>query len=190
VNGLRKKLEKFRRTSEHLVYQNTRIQLFDDDVIQPDGTPGKYVRLCYHDNPTGAVIVPRMPDGRLLLLKIYRYAVDELSIEFPRGGGHMGERVLDVARRELRTETGLNPVNWRELGYFRPDTAIVMTEVGVLLAELGATAEGECRPQEEEGISDILFIGQEEVRRWACEGRIRDGFTLGALGLLWAHETS
>lgn len=179
-----------KRIKEILVYENERIQLFNDDVEWSDRRKGTYLRLTYHGNPKGAVIIPRHPDGRLLLLKIYRYAVSEVSLEFPRGGGHSGENVKDAASRELKDETNLIPINRRLLGYLRPDSAILMTEVGVVLAELEDDAEKVLRPCSREGIEEARFYARKEISKLTSTGGIRDGFTLGALALLQAYESA
>ena len=180
--------DRFQRVKECLVYENSRIQLYDDDVRRPDGAMGKYIRLSYHGNPRGVVIVPRLPDGRLLLLRIRRYAVQDESLEFPRGGGRPGELLEAAAERELKTETGLTSLKWSLMGYHRPDTAIVMTEVGVLLADLDSGAEHNLKPNPREAISAGIFGQVSEVWDWVRKGDIRDGFTLGALALLRAND--
>ncbi len=177
---------KFRRISENIAYQNERVVLYDDTVERPDGTSGRYLRFSYHGNPLGAVVVPRLPDGRFLLIQIHRYAVDSDSLEFPRGGGHLGETVEQVASRELNGETGLAAKQCRLLGFLRPDTAIVMTEVGVVMAELDEAAEASFRPGVNEAISGGRFATLDEVWNLVANGSIRDGFTLGAMALLHA----
>jgi len=114
--------------------------------------------------------------------------VDEDSIEFPRGGSNPGESIEDAGRRELNEETGLSAIGWRLLGYHRPDAAIVMTEAGVLLADLDDRAEREAMPTQSEGIADVILADTAEVWTWLRSGMIRDGFTLGALALLHADE--
>src|SRR5262245_16888096 len=121
--------------TEKVVYQNKWICLYDDAVRFPDGTMGTYIRLSYHGNPPGVVIIPQLPDGRLLLLRIFRYAMNEESLEFPRGGGQVGKKVEQLATEELQEETELVARSWTLLGSHRPDTAIMMTEACVLLAE-------------------------------------------------------
>jgi hypothetical protein len=60
---------------EVLVYENQRVQVFDDEIRRPDGKPDTYFHMQYRNAPDGAVIVPELPDGRLLMLGIRRYAV-------------------------------------------------------------------------------------------------------------------
>jgi len=177
-----------KRLRENKVYENQRIQFYDDEVELPDKKKGNYIRLTYHGNPRGAVIIPRLPDGRLLLLKIFRYAVNEESLEFPRGGGHAHEDTEQVALRELRSETNLVPLRSTPLGFIRPDTAILMTEVGVVLMDLPNNAELGIVLSRKEGITEAEFLPLNEIMKLASQGKIRDGFTLGAIALLLAAE--
>lgn len=176
----------FIRTKERLVYQNPFLELFDDEVTLPSGKPGTYLRLRYHGNPPGVVIVPRLADGRYLLLSVARYAANEVSLEFPRGSAETNENAEEAARRELKEETGLSSASCVFLGYLRPDTAIVETEVRVFLAEMEQADAIALDPGE--GITAFRWSTLAEVWESVRTGGIRDGFTIGALGLLAAHQ--
>ena len=59
-------------------------------------------------------------DARLLLVRQYRYAVDEWQLELPAGGVEPGEMPRVAAERELREESGLQIEALKELGYTYP----------------------------------------------------------------------
>lgn len=173
--------KEFKRIKEILVYQNKWIELFDDKVLMPNGLEGSYVRLKYHDNPLGAIIIPKLPDGRFLLLKVYRYAIDKELFEFPRGSGANEESILEVGVRELFEETGLHSSNVKLIGYLYPDSAIMMTKVGVVLAELKKEDEKKITVNSDEAINNSIFVTYDEIWSLVSKGEITDGFTLGAL---------
>ena len=50
--------------------------------------------------------MPVLPDGRIVLVKQYRYAAGRKLLEIPAGTLEPGEQPLECARRELREETG------------------------------------------------------------------------------------
>lgn len=54
-------------------------------------------------------------DGRLLLVRQYRYAADTTGLELPGGNADPGEPLLATAQRELLEETGCIADNWRHL---------------------------------------------------------------------------
>ena len=180
-------MSKFTRVREHLVYRNKYIELYDDEVLTPRGEPGTFTRFRYRENPPGAVIVPQLPDGRFLLLRIFRYAFDTVSLELPRGTGETDESAEDAGKRELLEETGLAASSVTHLGLLRPDTSIVETEVHVLLAAI-ASIETLSLDREEEGVASYALLTAQLFRECIISGEIRDGFTLGAYGLLAAHQ--
>jgi 8-oxo-dGTP pyrophosphatase MutT (NUDIX family) len=183
-------MSRYTRIKERTVYENHFIELFDDDVIMPDGKPGKYVRLRYRGNPPGVVIVPRLTGERYLLLTVSRYAANEDSLEFPRGTARVNESAEPGARRELAEETGLAAGACSSLGYLRPDTAIVETEAQVFLMEIAEEAMATIRLNAGEGISSYEVLTLSELWARVRAGAIRDGFTIGALGLLAAQQAA
>ena len=78
-----------------------------DDVLLPDGSRAtrEFIR---HD---GAVaVVPILDDGRLVLVRQYRYPVAKVLLEWPAGKRDPGESNLACAMRELQEETGMTSV--------------------------------------------------------------------------------
>lgn len=181
-------MAKYEKVKEVLVYENQRVQVFDDEIRRPDGRPDTYFHMRYRNAPDGAVIVPELPDGRLLMLGIRRYAFDEDSLEFPRGSAKDGERDEDAARRELWEETGLQPAELIAIGHCRPDTSILRVDAKVYVAKLATAAEESVRVQEQEAIHGYAWMTGDEILRRAAAGDIRDGFSLSAFTLYLAHK--
>ena len=79
------------------------LQVHRDRVQLPDGREAtrEYVR-----HPGAAIILPVLDDGRLLMVRQYRYPVGAETLEFPAGMIDPGEPSLETARRELLEETG------------------------------------------------------------------------------------
>lgn len=179
-------MKSFTRTREHLVYQNKFIELYDDEVATPSGEPGTYTRLRYRGNPPGVVIIPRLPDGRVLLLQLSRYAFNSLSLEFPRGTANPDESAETAAARELHEETGLTATSLETLGVLRPDTAIVETEAHIVLAAV-ASLDHLVLDHEEEAISHHKLFSTGELTTAIRAGEVRDGFTLGAFAYMLAQ---
>jgi 8-oxo-dGTP pyrophosphatase MutT (NUDIX family) len=179
---------KFVRLQERLVYENRWIQLYDDIVEMPDGNEGTYVRLQYHHNPVGVVVIPLLPDKRVLLVDVNRYAIDRFSKEFPRGGGKIGESLEQSAIRELSKETNIVPDALHSLGYLFPDNAIMTTKVGVVVANCPIDSIEHICTNPNEAIVSASFLPLTDVWSMVASGDITDGFTLGALALYEAKE--
>jgi len=100
--------------SRSVVYDNGRMQLLEDAVVQPDGAPGSY---AYLQLPWPVVaIVPVANDGCVHLVRQWRYAWGRNSWEIPAGHGEPDEDPLTGAQRELAEEVGLQADTWESLG--------------------------------------------------------------------------
>ncbi|HEY7980440.1 MAG TPA: NUDIX hydrolase [Candidatus Eremiobacteraceae bacterium] len=73
------------------------------DVVVPDGSHRSYFTLHF---PTPAVGIVARRGTDVLLLKQYRFIVDEYVWAIPSGGVAEGETPRDAAQRELLEETG------------------------------------------------------------------------------------
>jgi ADP-ribose pyrophosphatase len=80
-----------------------------DDVMLPDG--GRATRE-YIQHPGAAAVLPLLDDGRVVLVRQFRYPVAKTVIEIPAGKLDAGESTLACARRELREETGFSAREW------------------------------------------------------------------------------
>ncbi|MEQ8859590.1 MAG: NUDIX hydrolase [Pseudomonadales bacterium] len=62
-------------------------------------------------------------DGRLVMIRQFRFGVGYTTLEIPGGMVDAGETPLDAARRELREETGYAGGTWESLGAVEPNPA-------------------------------------------------------------------
>lgn len=175
----------YKRITERVGYSNDYLTVFDDDVERPDGSRGRYVRIRYHSGDSGVVVIPQRTDGRVLLIRVPRYAVQALSWEFPRGSCNPKESPNLAASRELLEETGLHATRLHRLGSLRPDSAIMQLEAEVLVASVGEDdAVFSSRDAVIEGIGYGEWHSLDAVWQLIGAGAITDGFTLGAMALL------
>lgn len=80
------------------------LKVYRDRVRLPDG--GESVRE-WIDHPGASAVVPILDDGRLVLVRQYRYPAKRTFVEVPAGKLDIpGEDPTEVARRELEEETG------------------------------------------------------------------------------------
>jgi 8-oxo-dGTP pyrophosphatase MutT (NUDIX family) len=100
--------------SSRIIFDNGRLRLCQDQVLQPDGVPGSYTYLEF---PWPIVaIVPISEDGHVHLVRQWRYPWQRNSWEIPAGHCEMGEEPLRGAQRELAEEVGLQAASWESLG--------------------------------------------------------------------------
>ncbi len=74
-----------------------------DRVLLPDGQESTREVV---DHPGAVAVVPITDDGRVILVRQYRYPVEEILLEIPAGKLDPGENPDDCAWRELEEETG------------------------------------------------------------------------------------
>ena len=106
----------WRRLHRRIAYENEWIEVFDDEVVRPDGAPGVYGVV--HPRTLGVAVVALDADDSVLLVGQHRYTLDLLSWEIPGGGVGFDEDPLEGAKRELAEETGATAGTWRELARF------------------------------------------------------------------------
>ncbi|GAA1522405.1 NUDIX hydrolase [Streptomyces albidochromogenes] len=168
------------------VFRNRFGTLFNDEVISPSGTEGRYLRWQWSGG--GVVIVPVGPEG-FAFVPTYRYSIGGVSLEFPRGGCEADEDPAVAAARELREETGFDcaPSALRPLGVIHADTGLIESGVHVFAAEVGSTGSAGARPVAEpeamESVAEPVWASRTEVVKWLQSGSVTCGVTLAALAL-------
>ena len=73
--------------------------------------------------------------GSFVLVRQWRHAAEELSLEFPGGVADDGEDPAQTARRELLEETGFRADRLTHLGTLNPNPALFKNRFHVYLAE-------------------------------------------------------
>ena len=121
-------------------------------------------------HPGAAVILPEAPDGRLVLVRVFRHAA----------GGWMVEAPADCAARELVEETGWRAGALRFLGSWYPSPGIFDETMHLFHAT--GLVPADRAPEEDELVEPVLWTKDEAAAR-VRDGTVRDGKTLLALFL-------
>ena len=98
------------RIDGEVVYDGKFLKVERDKIRLPDGSTS---HREFFRHPGAVVILPLLPDGRVLLERQFRYPNSQVFIEFPAGKIDPGEEHLACAKRELEEETGYTAAKWR-----------------------------------------------------------------------------
>jgi ADP-ribose pyrophosphatase len=163
------------RIGSRRVYNGEVITVDADEVVEPGGI--RSVREVVRHRGSVAVL-PIHEDGRLVLVRQYRYSIDAQVWELPAGRIDEGETPAESAARELEEEAGLHAEALEPLvAYF--STPGFCDETMHLFRATGLTRVPP-RPEVDEKITARTF-SFEEARTMITHGEICDGKTLIAL---------
>lgn len=167
------------RIDGEMLYDGRILRLEVDRVRLPNGveTIREVVR-----HPGAAVVVPLLPDGRVVLVSQFRYPAGRVFLELPAGKlAWGGEEPLSCARRELEEETGYRARTWRPLTAFFSAPGFTDERMHCFLAtELEQS--GKASPDHDECIHVVTLPLEEAVAR-TRRGEMDDGKTMIALFL-------
>jgi len=163
------------------VYDGKLLHVKRDSVRLPDGS---IATREYIVHPGAVLMVPVLPDGRVIAVRQYRYPHRRVFLEFPAGKLDPGEDALATAKRELIEETGHTAQRWTRLGVVHPVISYSTEGIEMYLAEdlthVGAKLdEGEFLEVVELSVDDMLAA--------LDRGEITDAKTVSAL-LLYARR--
>ena len=100
-----------------VVYQGAFLRVRKDRARLPDGSVHGREWVVH---PGAAAMLAVGDDGRVLVVRQYRYAMQRAYVELPAGKIDPGETPLQTARRELLEETGYTAREWSHLTQIHP----------------------------------------------------------------------
>ncbi|MEO5961527.1 MAG: NUDIX hydrolase [Opitutaceae bacterium] len=129
-------------------------------------------------------------DGRLVLVRQFRYGIDEFSLEIPGGVMEAGEDPVMAGLRELREETGYTGAPAKLLGSVHPNPAIQSNRCHLVFVD-EAVKSHDLEWDTDEEIS-VTAEPVDEVLALARSGGITHALVLNALLLfepIWRART-
>jgi ADP-ribose pyrophosphatase len=170
---------------EHFVAGETLIsggflELRRDVVRLPDGhqTTREYIA-----HPGAVAVVPLLDDGRIVLVRQYRYPVGKVLVEFPAGKRDGGESTLACAMRELAEETGYQATEWAYGGEIHNAAAYSSESIWIWFAR-GLVA-GPPTPDHGEFV-ETVHLTLDELEALDRRGELPDVKTV--IGLHWLQS--
>lgn len=161
--------------SSQIVYAGKVFGIRRDEVIEPTGVRTTREMITH---PGSVVVLPVLPDGRVLLIQQYRYAARQYLWELVAGRMDGGETPEEGAARELREETGYRAKRFKIFLEFFPTPGFLEEKMYLLLAE-GLTA-GKAEPEEDEKIVARAYT-HKELDEMLRKKKLRDAKTITGL---------
>lgn len=155
------------------IYRGKIVNLRCDDALLPDGRP------CTREvveHPGGAAVLC-VREGKVLLVRQFRYSYGEELLEIPAGKLDLGEEPIRAAARELEEETGFT-ASLEPLTVFYPTPGYTNEKIYIYLAK---EIHGGTQRLDDGEFLDVLQLPLEEALRMVNEGQIKDGKTIAAL---------
>jgi ADP-ribose pyrophosphatase len=158
-----------------ILYKGKVFSLRRDTVIEPGGVRADRDIVVH---PGSVVVLPILPDGRVLLIRQYRHAAGDFLWELVAGRKEPHETPAFAARRELIEETGYTARRLRKLLHIIPTPGFVKEWMWIFAAE--GLAVGAAQPEEDEKIFPRAFT-LKQVDAMIRSGRLRDAKSIAGL---------
>ncbi len=174
-------LKKWKKLAETQLFKNPWWSYKKDTTELPDGKRGEY---HYVHTGGASMIVPVLDDGRIVLVKQYRYLNNKESLELPCGGVKDGHTYEQTASQELQEEGGFIAGNWIPAGQFNPYNGVTDEICKVYIAR--ELTEVPAQPDETEEF-ERFFLSPQEIDQCIVDGTIWDGMTIAAWSIAQRH---
>ena len=168
------------------VFRGRLLHVKRDTVRLPDGSEATREYIVH---PGAVMIVPRLPDGKLLFERQFRYPHQRVFIEFPAGKIDSGEDPLATAKRELLEETGYQAREWHVLVDVFNSPGFTNERVRIFLARgLERRPDSGYQREHEEKFLTTEWVPLAEAVRAALAGKLHNGEAI--TGLLAGYTAS
>lgn len=167
-------ISKWKKLGEKELYKNPWWVYRQDTFMLPNGEVGEYF---YVHTSGSSMIIPVLDDGRIVMVKQYRYLCDEESIEFPSGGVKAGSDYSRTANEELAQEAGLRASDLQLVGKFNPYNGVTNEICRVYVARGLKKTDAKPDPTEE---FEQLHLSPSEIDTKIQSGEVWDGMTIAA----------
>jgi ADP-ribose pyrophosphatase len=154
------------------------LDLRRDTVTLPDG--GTATRE-YIQHPGAVAVLPLLDDGRVVLVRQFRYPVGKVLLELPAGKRDAGEDLLHCAARELSEETGYRATEWAYAGEIHNAAAYATESIWLYVAR--GLVPGPQRLDDGEFV-EVVVHSEAELDAMQAAGHLPDVKTAIGLHLL------
>ena len=170
-------MDEFKRLSRDLVYKGSIIDFYKDTVQVPNGN---IVKWDFIGHKGAAAVVAVREDGKLLMVRQYRNALDRYTLEIPAGGlNGTDEPTIVAAGRELEEETGYKTESPLEfLISIRTTVAFCNEKIDIFVAK---NLQKSHQNLDEDEFINVEAWNVEDLIEKIYDGTIQDSKTVSAI---------
>jgi ADP-ribose pyrophosphatase len=164
---------------QRLFYKGRKFDFEVNRLRLPNKAEGEWECIRH---PGGALAVPVTPEGKLVLVRQYRFAIQGRILEFPAGTVEISEEPLETVQREIQEETGYSAQKWQKLGEFFLAPGYSDEIIYAFLAQDLQKLE---TPPAQDGDEDIetVLLTPEEFEKAILEGELVDAKSISSFFL-------
>ena len=169
--------DRVKRIKRELVQKGTILDIYKDTMLLPNGKTEEWDFVSHRKG--AAAVVPVTEDGKILMVKQYRNALERMTLEIPAGArDSVTEDTKVCAARDLEEETGYRSEDLSFLISLKTTVAFCDEFIDVYLAK--NLKPGKQHLDEGEFI-DVEAYEIEELCQRIYAGEIQDAKTVAAL---------
>ncbi|WP_066375459.1 NUDIX hydrolase [Anabaena sp. CA = ATCC 33047] len=161
---------------QRLFYKGRKFDFEVNRLRLPNKAEGEWECIRH---PGGALAVPVTAEGKLILVRQYRFAIQGRILEFPAGTVEINEDPLETVQREIQEETGYSAQKWDKLGEFFLAPGY---SDEIIYAFLARDLEKLATPPAQDSDEDIeiVFFTPEELEKAILQGEPVDAKTISS----------
>ncbi len=163
-------------TNQIKIYENKYGALYDDEIeFLPQKIKGTYVRWSWNV-PYSVAVLPMISPDTGVLIRSFRHSARKLILEVPKGFGEKNKEPVEIAKMELKEETGLicGAIDYK--GMVFTDPAFAYHPMHLFIA--WDCLEGQSNNEESEVIFESVPLKINHVDKLFSEGLLQDAITL------------
>ena len=168
-------MEEYSRVNRELKHKVAIVEFYSDTMKLPNG---KQAEWDYIKHKGAAAIVPVDQDGKILMVRQYRNAIERYTLEIPAGGKNIDEDMETCAIRELEEETGYRAGKVEHLIDLYTTVAFCDEKIGIYYTtELIPSKQN----LDEDEFVSIERYSLDELVEMIFKGQIEDAKTIAAI---------
>lgn len=169
-------LEKFKIVNKNLEHHGHIVDFYSYDMEVPNGNKAQWDII---EHKGAAAILPIDEEGKIIMVRQYRGAIDDLLLEIPAGGrDSVSEDFKVCAARELEEEIGYRSDDIKHLIDYHSAAAYTSELIRIYYTEQLIVSK---QHLDENEFVQIERYTVEEATKMIFDGSITDGKTIAAV---------